>query len=131
MNNKILIVDDERAVKDSLKKAFEHSGRAVVCTGSAEEALEVLKKDNIQVMFLDLNLPSMSGIELCKKIRHDRPFAAIHALTGYTSIFDLVDCKEAGFDDYFTKPVELKVLLEAVDNAFGRLERWKRQWWGQ
>jgi DNA-binding response OmpR family regulator len=131
VNNKILVVDDEQAVKNSLKKAFETAGQTVVCAGTAEEALEILKRENIQVMFLDLNLPSMSGIELCRKIRNDRPFAAIHALTGYTSIFDLVDCKEAGFDDYFTKPIELKALLEATNNAFERLNRWKRQWWGE
>ena len=127
MENKILVVDDEEAIRDTFDMAFGKAGYTAHCAGSAEEALDILKRDNIQVMFLDLKLPGMNGVELCRQIRKDKPIAIIHAVTGYTSLFELADCREAGFDDYFTKPVELKFLLKAADEAFERLSRWKEQ----
>jgi len=127
-NNKVLVVDDEAAIRHAFEKAFSSAGYTVHCTDSAGKALEVLEEENIQVMFLDLNLPEMTGLELCKRIRKDKPLAVIHAVTGYTSLFELVDCRDAGFDDYFTKPVELKVLLDAAKSAFERINRWKKQW---
>jgi len=78
-------------------------------------------------MFLDLNLPGMNGVELCRKIRKDRPIAVIHAITGYASLFELTDCREAGFDDYFTKPADMEMLLTAAQNAFEKVDRWKKR----
>jgi len=86
-----------------------------------------LSKEKLQVMFLDLNMPGMNGVELCRKIRHDFPMAIIHAMTGYSSLFELANCREAGFDDYFTKPVQLEQLIEAAEHAFRKLERWKKK----
>ena len=78
-------------------------------------------------MFIDLKLPKMDGVELCKQIRKDRPLAVIYAVTGYPSLFELAHCREAGFDDYFIKPIDLEVLLKASEDAFARIDRWKKQ----
>ncbi len=121
----ILVVDDEEAIRNSLEKAFSSHGHCVACADSAEAALDVLKEERPQVMFLDLKLPGENGVELCRQIRKDNPIAVIYALTGYTSVFDLVDCRSAGFDDYFVKPVELQTLLRAVNDAVEKLDRWK------
>jgi DNA-binding response OmpR family regulator len=45
-------------------------------------------------------------------------------VTGYTSLFEIAECREAGFDDYFTKPVEMKLLVKSADVAFEKLEKW-------
>jgi CheY-like chemotaxis protein len=127
MDKKILVVDDEKAIRAMLKKAFGKAGYTVHCAESAEECLDVLKQENVQVMFLDLKLPGMNGVDLCKQIRRDKPIAVIHAMTGYSSLFELADCREAGFDDYFTKPFELKVVLKGAEDAFEKLDRWKKQ----
>ena len=76
-------------------------------------------------MFLDLNLPGMNGAKLCRQIRQDNPIACMHAVTGYPSDYELVNCRRAGFDDYFIKPVGLKLLLNAARDSFEKLERWK------
>jgi len=125
MEHELLVVDDEKTIRDSFERAFSKAGFAVRCAGSAEEAMEILKRNNIQVMFLDLKLPETDGVELCRQVRKNKPLAIVHAVTGYTSLFELVDCREAGFDDYFTKPVELKTLLKAASDAFEKLDRWK------
>ncbi len=127
VQNKILIVDDEKAIRDMFEMMFTKAGYDVQTAESAEAALELLKNENIYVMFLDLNLPGMNGVELCRKIRRDTPLAIIHAVTGYASLFELSDCRGAGFDDYFYKPVNISVLLKVAQDAFSKLDRWKKR----
>jgi DNA-binding response OmpR family regulator len=123
----ILVVDDELSILTALEKVFSRAGYRAYLAETAEEALGILEKENINVMFLDLNLPGMNGVELCRKIRKDRPIAVIHAITGYASLFELTDCREAGFDDYFTKPADMEMLLTAAQNAFEKVDRWKKR----
>jgi DNA-binding response OmpR family regulator len=125
MERKILLVDDESGILKMLEKVFAKEGYVVLCAESAEEALEILGKEDVQVMFLDLKLPGMDGVDLCKQIREERAVAVIYAMTAYTSIYELVHCREAGFDDYFTKPIELNLFFKAADDAFEKIERWK------
>ncbi len=127
MQDQILIVDDEKNIRDLLEMVFTRAGYRVYSAENAETALETLKDENIYVIFLDLNMPGMNGVELCKKIRHNIPLAIIHAVTGYASLFELSDCREAGFDDYFNKPVKLSELLKAAEDAFNKIDRWKRR----
>ena len=127
MDRKILVVDDQEPIRNMLEMAFIKNGYTVQSAESAEQALEILKQENIQVMFLDLKLPGMNGIDLCRQIRKDKPIALIYAITGYSSLFELADCQEAGFDDYFTKPFELKVVLKEAEDAFEKIDRWKEQ----
>jgi CheY-like chemotaxis protein len=124
---KILVVDDEKLIRDLFEQAFSRAGYAVQTVESAEDALEVMKKTPISVLFLDLNLPGMNGIELCRQISKNWPMAISHAVTGYASLFEIHDCREAGFEDYFTKPVNLSDLLAAAEHAFKKLERWKER----
>jgi DNA-binding response OmpR family regulator len=77
------------------------------------------------VVFSDLNLPGMNGVELCSKITARQSLVTAFAVTGYSSLFELSECREAGFEDYFVKPVDLEDLVAAADSAFRRLERWK------
>ncbi len=122
---KILIVDDEKAIINLLKQAFSRAGYDVISAESAEAALELLQNETIHVMFLDLNLPGMNGMELCRKIRKEIPMANIFAVTGYASLFELADCRETGFDDYFKKPVNIKILVKTAEDAFEKIRRWK------
>jgi CheY-like chemotaxis protein len=119
---KILVVDDEEVIRSTFEMAFSKKGYTVRCAERAEEALEILKDEKILVMFLDLNMPGMNGVELCRKIRKDFPVAIIHAVTGYSSLFEPAECREAGFDVYLNKPVNLEQLFKAAQDAFNKLE---------
>ena len=125
MENRILIVEDEKPIRSLYKNALESQGYTVLTAEDGKTALEMLPSANIQVMFLDLGLPGIDGVELCRKIRSTHPIAIISAVTGYASLFELADCREAGFDDYFIKPVNLPILFKAAEDAFDRLIRWK------
>jgi CheY-like chemotaxis protein len=125
MEKKILVVDDEELIRELLENVFTRAGYAVRSASSAEEALSILQEEPHWVLFLDLKLPGMSGVELCRKIRGEYPRAVPFAITGNASLFELDECREAGFEDYLTKPVPISVLLDTAARAFEKLERWK------
>jgi CheY-like chemotaxis protein len=115
MNKKILAVDDEPAIRSMMKLLQRRPGWEVDTAGSAEEALQMILQQNYDVFFLDLNLPGMDGIELCRHIRKMKPNAVAFAVTGYACGLHRQECISAGFTDYFTKPVKLNELLKAAE----------------
>ena len=125
INKRILVVDDEAVIRELLYKVFTEAGYYVHLSESAEKTFEILRNKSIMLMFLDLNLPGMSGVDLCRKIRKDNYIGIIYALTGYTDLFSLINCREVGFDDFFTKPASIELLLKAAGEGFEKLERWK------
>lgn len=126
MQTNVLLVDDEEGILSLMDNALSMHDFKVYTCSSAEEALEMLPDlQDCHVFFLDLQLPDMNGLELCRAIRKERPIDCIYAITGYSSFFDLVNCREAGFDDYFTKPFHLKDIVKAAENAVEKLNRWK------
>jgi CheY-like chemotaxis protein len=126
MKKRIIVVDDEKMIRNMLETAFTREGYEVFCAESAEEALEILETNVVQVMFLDLKLPGMDGMDLCKKIRDLYPMAITYAITGYASLYELSDCRKVGFEDYFTKPVDLKTLFKAAIDSFEKIQRWEK-----
>lgn len=120
----ILIVEDEPAVRHLFQEQFQKEGYRVITAASAEEALAALKTQRILVLFLDLKLPGMDGVQLCREIKKIQPVCIAYAVTGYASLFQLTDCIESGFSDYFMKPVKARVLCKAARDAFEKLDRW-------
>lgn len=125
MEKKILIVDDEKDTADLIAKILEAEGYKPVCLYSASKVLELLAKETIQVMFFDLQMPEMSGMELCRKVRQHNQLAWITAITGNRALFEISECREAGFDDYLTKPIDFELVGAISRDAFTRLTRWR------
>lgn len=117
---KVLIVDDEDSIREVFEIALKHKGYTVFSAESGEEALELLEKETIPVMFLDINLPGINGIDLCKKIIKKTPETIAYAVTGYASTYKSSECKAAGFDNYFAKPLPLETLFNATQHAFNK-----------
>jgi CheY-like chemotaxis protein len=128
LDKKLLIVDDERSIRDLFQSAFSHPDYQVHLAENGEQALDILKQHDIDLIFLDLKLFGMNGIELCRRIRKDKPISILYAITGWSGLFEVEECREAGFDDFFPKPVKLEVIFRAVENAFEKLERWARRY---
>ena len=114
---KILIVDDNVAILVLYDSFFKGAGYVVKTAASGEEALEVLALQSFSVIVTDLSMPGMDGLELGKKIRSRGFQGRLIAITGHSDKFEFSACREAGFDGYFQKPVEMEVLLEAVGGA--------------
>lgn len=113
-NKRILLVDDDKTIRQLFEHAFMTIDYDVKALATAEEALELLEEEQFPYMFFDLKLPGISGVQLCKRVRKNNPDSKIFAVTAYASIFELSECMEAGFDDYFTKPVDIKILMDLV-----------------
>lgn len=126
MNYKVMVVDDEEEIRNVIKQVLGRSGFTVFCAENGKEALEILKKEkDIHLFFLDLQLPRMNGVELCFEIRKKDPLGFICAITGYASIYGLIQCRKAGFDDYFVKPFDITTLINVAYFAFDKLKRWE------
>lgn len=125
MEKKILVVDDEKLIREVIQNVFEEKGYTVRTAESAEQALEVLKDESILVIILDLTLPGIGGVEFCKKMRMENHVGFIFAITGFVDLYDIISCRNAGFDDFFTKPFSLDAIAHVVEDAFEKLKRWK------
>ena len=121
---RVLVVDDEKGIRELFCKVLGIAGYEVESAESGEEALAILEQEKFPLLLFDLNLPGIDGIELCKQARKLLPISIIFAITGYASLYHLHDCREAGFDDYFIKPLSIKSLLEEVGLAAKKIDRW-------
>ena len=120
---KILLVDDEVSILELYKEAFEQRGYEVDTAETAEDALSILKNEEYPVMFFDIVLPGMNGIDLLKEVIKIYPDSFIYAVTGYPTQFEREGCLAVGFTDYFAKPVALELLLKAAEDGF---REWKK-----
>jgi CheY-like chemotaxis protein len=125
--NRFLVVDDEESIREILSHTLKDAGYAAVTAASGEEALSIMRDNPAWTLFLDLKLPGMDGNELCRAIRKDWPMAIPYAVTGYASLFELAACRDAGFEDYFLKPVDRKLILDTAAYTVKKLERWTKR----
>ncbi len=110
MDNKILIVDDDTAVRDSMREFIEISGYHTFSAASAEDALEILRTNSIQVVITDIMLGGMDGLELTDKIIKDYA-ADVIVMTGYSGDYSYEEAINKGASDLVFKPVRFEELL--------------------
>jgi two-component system, OmpR family, response regulator MprA len=112
---KILVVDDERAVRDSLRRALELQGYEVDLAADGAEALARLESNGqVDAVLLDILMPVMDGIEVCRQIRRSGNPVPVLMLTARDAVGDRVEGLDAGADDYVVKPFALEELLARV-----------------
>ncbi|MCK5404209.1 MAG: sigma-54-dependent Fis family transcriptional regulator [Desulfobulbaceae bacterium] len=117
---RILIVDDEFSVRDSLQAWFKDEGYTVDTAESGKEALAKLTEQEWDIFFLDLKMPGMTGLELQKKIREIRPDSTIIIITAYASVESAVEAMHNGAYDYLSKPFDPDYLALLVRNILER-----------
>jgi two-component system response regulator MprA len=112
---KILVVDDERAVRESLRRALELEGYEIELAADGSEALYRLEGDaEPDAMILDVLMPGVDGLEVCRRLRGSGSKLPVLMLTARTEVDDRVAGLDAGADDYVTKPFALEELLARV-----------------
>jgi two-component system, OmpR family, response regulator MprA len=109
---KVLVVDDERAVRESLRRALELEGYEVELAGDGEEALERLNAPAAaDAVILDVLMPGIDGLEVCRRLRSDANAVPVLMLTARAEVDSRVAGLDAGADDYLPKPFALAELL--------------------
>ena len=121
MSERILVVDDEPAIGDAVAYALRASGFEVDTFGDGETALEAARATGYDVLVLDVRLPGLSGIEICRRLR-DESDVPILILTAMDAEVDRVLGLEAGADDYVTKPFSIAEVVSRVRAILRRRE---------
>ena len=111
---KILVVDDERAVRESLRRALELEGYDVELAGDGLEGLTRVDESQPDVLILDVLMPGMDGLEMCRRLRRGGNRLPVLMLTARDAVENRVAGLDAGADDYVTKPFALEELLARV-----------------
>jgi two-component system, OmpR family, response regulator MprA len=108
---RILVVDDEPAVRRSVRSALTLEGYEVRLAREGSEALDVLASEHVDAVVLDLLMPGVDGLEVCRRLRADGDPTPVLMLTVRNLVSDRVAGLDAGADDYLTKPFSLEELL--------------------
>ena len=118
---RILIVEDEPAMVQGLRDNFEYEGYEVISAGDGLAGLERAMSDNPDLVVLDVMMPRMSGLDVCKQLKSKRPGIPIIMLTARGQEIDKVVGLELGADDYVTKPFSIRELMARVKAVLRRV----------
>ena len=116
MVNKILVVDDEKEIRNLIEIYLKNEGYEVIKARDGEEALEILEKEDIHLIILDIMMPKIDGIEVCKRVRENLSIPIL-MLSAKSEDMDKIQGIMTGADDYLTKPfnpLELSVRVKAI-----------------
>jgi FixJ family two-component response regulator len=113
----VFVVDDDVSVRESLELLIGHEGWKPELFPSAQAFLDRPRSASARCLVLDVTLPDLNGLELQKSIAADQPFMPIIFLTGYGDVPMTVEAMKAGAFEFFTKPVDPDVLLDAIRRA--------------
>jgi putative nucleotidyltransferase with HDIG domain len=114
---KILVVDDDPGLLETLSDALQLEGYEVTTAKAGEEALERLRQEEVDLVITDIKMPGLSGLELLRAIRDKNQILPVIVMTGYASLETAVEAIKQGAYDYITKPFEIEKLLHTVNKA--------------
>ncbi len=123
VKTKLLFVDDDPFILGYLDKLFGEQ-YDIVKASNGLEGLEFKKQHKVRIIYTDLQMPKMNGIEMCKKMRENDPISIVCAFTGQKGLFQLMEVREAGFDDFLLKPFNEELLINSVCESVSRMNRW-------
>ena len=117
MRHRVLIVEDDEIFLRPLQRTLEVEGYDVLVVGSGEEAMELLKSDDVDLVLTDKRLPGVDGVELVRRIKSDHPDLAVVVMTAYGTIGSAVEAMRLGAEDYLVKPFEAAEMLMVLRRA--------------
>jgi DNA-binding response OmpR family regulator len=117
---RILVVDDEGAIRYSISKTLQRVGYQVHTAASGEEALDMMKRQDYDVVLTDIRMPGLSGVDLLGKIKERAPDAVVILLTGYASLETAIESLRLGAHDYLVKPSSSQDIRNSVSEGVER-----------
>jgi DNA-binding response OmpR family regulator len=128
MKAKILIVDDEAMVRESLEEILKLEGYDTVTVENGDQALEALEQDGFDLVLLDLKMPGIDGLEVMRSAGKTAPDTKVILLTGHGSLESAIEALRFGAHDYLLKPIPTRDLLTSVASALNeRAEQQKKR----
>ena len=114
---KLLIIDDEKSIRNTLKDILEFEGHEVHLASDGVEGLAMATSDNYEVIFSDIKMPNMDGMELLDKLSEANIDSSVVMISGHGSIDTAVECIKKGAFDFIQKPLDLNRILITLRNA--------------
>ena len=126
---KILVIDDEPNIVQTLKDRLEMNDYQVFTAGNGQEGLECFEREHPDVILLDVIMPIMDGLEMLETLRQrpDGKDASVVMLTARSQAQDIARANNAGIDDYIVKPFDLSELLEKIESLIEQRKSLARQ----
>lgn len=115
----LLIVDDEPIIRQLCARAL--NGFHTLQAGNGKEALQIIEKENIDIVLSDVMMPHISGLDLLRQVKQQNPDQAVVMMTGYTDKEVILQALQAGADDFISKPINLLQLRTTVDKVLDKL----------
>lgn len=119
----VLIIDDERSIRLSLRIALEEIAGRIFEAGSGEEGLELFNAERIDLAIVDIKLPGMDGIEVLKRLKMIDPNCTVIMITYLSEVKLAVNAMKKGAYDYFTKPFSVNDIVESIRNVMSYIEK--------
>jgi DNA-binding response OmpR family regulator len=123
----ILIIDDEAPLRKTLARIFQQSGFEVTTAENAEQGLDFLKTTTFDLVFTDLRMPGIQGLEMLKRIHADHPSLPVVLFTAQPDVNSAVEALRHGATDYLLKPLKPEVIITRAKSILAELQREKRK----
>ena len=122
ISKKVLVVEDETDFRDMITHFLEHAGYQVAAAGNGEDGLALYRQTSPDVVILDVNLPDMSGFDICRRIRKEgpRPETPVLICTVHSEVSGVAEGLDCGATDYVLKPFQVPDLIERLRRALGQ-----------
>src|SRR3972149_6894129 len=117
MTDTILLIDDEEMILDSLSAILLKAGYQVDGEKSGDEALDILKQRQYDLIITDIRMPGINGLEMVEQLKTFKPHQKILVITGYGSLETAVKAQHRGVSDYLIKPIDIKSLKNSIRRA--------------
>lgn len=119
MPKSILIIDDEVGITDEVKSFLNEEGFHALSAYSARDGLDLLGKNKIDLMILDMKLPDISGVEVLRICKEMSPRTKIMVITGYVDQNTFDEAEKIGYDGFLQKPFDFENILEEISRVLG------------
>lgn len=113
----ILVIDDEEVIRDTLKRILERRGFTVITAKDGEEGLYQIMNNKVQVVFCDIMMPKINGIEFLKRVHDYNSSVEVIMITGYSTLDNCIESVEKGACGYLTKPFQINEIFESIEKA--------------
>lgn len=119
---KILLIDDDEWIRDSLSMFFENEGCPLITLETAEEGMEILKRQSYEIIIADYRLPGMDGLEFFRQIQKSHPGALKILITAYGNKDVFSEAKKIGIQALINKPFTIKIIEDSLNRLIKRYE---------
>jgi DNA-binding NtrC family response regulator len=117
--NRILVVDDEEALRTVLSTELSSEGYEVSAAADGNEAIDLVKENNYDLVLLDIKMPNVDGFEVLKFVKGTKPDIKVIMLTGFADLKNAIESKRLGAEDFVSKPYDLVDLLTTIERVLG------------